>query len=95
VKNLIKRFPLAVLIGYTTTALAVLIVLQGSGVLTGTAAHWVDTAAGVLQVILTAYARSHVTPVANPKDAFGRRLVVAPNQPLVPPQTSAAVRPQK
>jgi len=84
--KLFKRFPLATLIAYGTTALAVLIVLQTSGLLTGTAARWVDAAAGALQVILTAYARQHVTPVANPRDAVGRRLVVAPGQPLVPRQ---------
>jgi energy-converting hydrogenase Eha subunit A len=73
--NLIKRFPLTTLIAYGTTALAVLIVLQSSGVLTGRVAHWVDAAAGVLQVVLTAYARQHVTPLAAPKDASGRKLV--------------------
>lgn len=75
--GLFRRFPLATLIAYTTTALAVLVVLQASGTLTGTAAHYVDVAAGVLQVLLTAYARSHVTPVANPKDDLGRKLVPA------------------
>lgn len=84
--NLFKRFPLATLITWGTTLLAVLIVLQSSGVLTGTAAKWVDAAAGALQVILTAYARVHTTPVANPKDAYGRRLIPASGQPLVPPQ---------
>lgn len=75
--SLFKRFPLATLIVYGTTALGVLLVLQGSGVLTGTAARWVDAAAGALQVILTAYARQHVTPLTNPKDDLGRQLVPA------------------
>jgi hypothetical protein len=75
--GLFKRFPLTTLIAWGTTVLAVLIVLQGSGILTGTAAHWVDTAAGILQVVLTAYARRHVTPVADPKDNLGRQLVPA------------------
>lgn len=75
--SLFKRFPLATLIVYGTTALGVLVVLQTSGVLTGTAARWVDAAAGALQVILTAYARQHVTPLAAPKDAVGRKLVPA------------------
>jgi hypothetical protein len=74
-RNLFKRFPLATLIAYGTTALAVLVVLQSSGTLTGSAARWVDLAAGMLQVLLTAYARNHVTPVAAPKDASGRKLV--------------------
>jgi hypothetical protein len=77
VSNPFKRFPLTTLIAYGSTALAVLVVLQSSGVLTGTVAHWVDVAAGVLQVVLTAYARGHVTPVANPKDSLGRPLVPA------------------
>lgn len=75
--SLFKRFPIATLIAYGTTALAVLIVLQSSGVLTGSVARWVDAAAGALQVILTAYAKMHVTPVAAPKDAAGRKLVPA------------------
>jgi hypothetical protein len=73
--NLFKRFPLATLITYGTTALAVLVVLQSSGVLTGKAARWVDAAAGAIQVVLTAYAKMHVTPLAAPKDAVGRKLV--------------------
>lgn len=80
--RLIKRFPLATLIAYGTTALAVLVVLQASGTLTGPTARWVDLAAGVLQVLLTAYARQHVTPLAAPKDAVGRKLVPARTQPL-------------
>lgn len=75
--NPFKRFPLTTLIAYGTTALAVLVVLQSSGVLTGRVARWVDAAAGALQVILTAYAKMHVTPVAAPKDAAGRKLVPA------------------
>lgn len=74
----LKRFPLTSLIAYSTTALAVLVFLQSSGTLTGSAARWVDVAAGVLQVALTAYARQHVTPVIDPKDNQGRELVPAP-----------------
>lgn len=84
--NFFKRYPLTTIIAWGTTLLAVLIVLQSSGVLTGTVARWVDVAAGVLQMLLTAYARQHVTPVVSPHDAVGRRLVVAPSQPLVPRQ---------
>lgn len=73
--NPFKRFPLTTLIMWATTVLATLVVFQTSGLLTGTAAHWVDAAAGALQVILTAYAKTHVTPVANPKDDLGRTLV--------------------
>lgn len=82
--SLFKRFPLATLITWGTTVLAVLIVLQASGVLTGTAAHYVDAAAGALQVVLTAYAKMHVTPVADPRDALGRKLV--PGLLLPPPK---------
>lgn len=80
--NPFKRFPIATLAVWATTVLAVLIVLQSSGVLTGSAARWVDAAAGALQVVLTAYARQHVTPVAAPKDNLGRPLVPAN---IVPP----------
>ncbi len=84
--NPFRRFPLATLITWATTVLALLVVLQASHTLTGTAARWVDLAAGVLQVLLTAYARQHTTPVANPRDNLGRKLVPAPGQMLVPPQ---------
>jgi len=84
--NPFRRFPIATLVVWATTALGVLVVLQGSGVLTGPAAHWVDAAAGALQVVLTAYAHQHVTPVANPRDAVGRRLVPARDRFLGPPQ---------
>lgn len=72
-----RRFPIVTLVAYGSTALAVLIVLQGSGVLHGRAAQWVDATVGLLQVILTAYAKQHVTPVAAPRDAYGNRLVPA------------------
>jgi hypothetical protein len=74
-KGWLKRHPLTSLIAYASTLLGVLIVLQGSGVLHGRPAQWVDAAAGALQVILTAYAKMHVTPVAAPKDAAGNKLV--------------------
>lgn len=70
-----KRHPLSVIMGWLASALAVLVVLQTSGVLTGKALEWVGLAVGVLQAILTAYARLHVTPVADPKDGQGRTLV--------------------
>lgn len=80
--NLFKKFPIATLVAWGTTMLAVLVVLQSSGTLTGTAAHWVDVVAGALQMALTAYARMHVTPVADPHDNLGRPLVPGT---LVPP----------
>lgn len=73
--TLVQRFPLTTLIAYSATVLGVLVVLQGSGVLHGKVAHWVDLAVGVLQVVLTSYARQHVTPIADPKDDMGRQLV--------------------
>lgn len=76
----LKRHPLTSLIAYASTLLAVLIVLQGSGILTGRPAQWVDAAAALLQVVLTAYAKTHVTPVAAPKDASGHKLVPATMQ---------------
>ena len=57
--NAFKKAPIATLTAWATTVLVVLFALQTSGVLTGTAAHWVDLAAGALQVILTAIARQH------------------------------------
>lgn len=75
-----KRFPLTSVITFGTTALAVLIFLQSTHILTGTAAHWVDVVAGVLQVVLTTYARQHVTPLADPRDADGQRLVPVPGR---------------
>ncbi len=84
--NPFRRFPLATLIAYGTTALAVLVVLQTSGVLTGTAARWVDVAAGALQVVLTAYARRHVTPVVDPRDNEGRPLVPLRNGGVIKAQ---------
>lgn len=80
--DLLKRFPIASLAVWASTVLAVLVVLQASGTLTGTAAHYVDLAAGVLQVVLTAYARQHVTPVVAPKDTLGRPLVLAQPRPV-------------
>jgi hypothetical protein len=80
--SFIKMFPLTTLITWGTTVLAVLVYLQSSGHLTGAAAQWTNLAAGILQVLLTAYARSKVTPVVDPKDDLGRKLV--PSQ-LVPP----------
>lgn len=82
--NTFRRRPLATVITWGATVLAVLVVLQGAGVLTGAAAHWVDVAAGVLQVVLTAYAHSKVTPVADPKDDLGRPLV--PSKLIPPPR---------
>jgi len=73
--NPFKKAPIATLVAWSTTVLAVLVTLQSTGVLAGSAAHWADVAAGVLQVLLTAYARQHVTPVAAPKDNLGRALV--------------------
>lgn len=80
--SLFKRYPLTSLAAWATTVLTVLVLVQTNGVLTGTAAHYVDVAAGVLQVLLTAYARTHVTPVVDPKDNLGRSLVPAK---LIPP----------
>lgn len=76
-----KKAPIATLTAWATTVLIVLFALQTSGVLTGTAAHWVDLAAGALQVILTAIAKQHVTPVVAPKDNYGNRLVPASMAP--------------
>jgi hypothetical protein len=74
VASFFKRYPLATVIGYATTALALLVGLQAAGILTGQAADWANTAAAVIQVVLTVYAKAQVTPVVNPRDNQGRRL---------------------
>lgn len=72
-----RKFPLTTVIAWGTVVLGTLALVQGSGLLHGTAAHWVDVAAGFVQLVLTALARQHVTPLANPKDDQGRPLVPA------------------
>lgn len=79
-----KRFPLTSVITFGSTVLAVLVFLQATHILTGAAAHWVDVIAGVLQVVLTTYARQHVTPVADPRNEDGVRLVPETRLPLGP-----------
>ena len=82
-----KKAPIATLAGWGTAVLALLVYLQGTHILTGSAARYTDLAAGALQVLLTLYARQHVTPVAAPKDNLGRELVPAsilpPSDPRV------------
>lgn len=73
--NPFKKAPIASLAAWGTAVLAVLVVLQANGLLTGRGADIINTAAGVLQVLLTVYARQHVTPVADPKDNLERPLV--------------------
>jgi hypothetical protein len=88
----IKRFkeaPVAYLISIMTVLLAVLVYLQGTGLVHGQAATWLTTAVGILQVILGFAVRSKVTPVANPKDDLGRELVPAS---IVPPSDPRARR---
>lgn len=73
--NPFKKAPVTTLITIMTVLLAVLVYLQGTGLITGQAAVWVGTAVGALQVLLGLYARSHATPVADPHDNDGRALV--------------------
>lgn len=87
--NTFKKAPIATLVTWGALVLGVLVVLQGSGVLHGSAARWADAAAGALQLILTAYARQHVTPVVDPRDNLGRELVPAA---LIPPADPRAQR---
>lgn len=79
--NPFKAAPVATLVTVTTTLLAVLIYLQGTGLITGQAAVWVGVAVGILQVLLGLYARQHATPVADPRDNQGRQLVPVPKRP--------------
>lgn len=80
--NPFTKAPVATLITSATALLAVLLYLQGTGLITGAAAVWVGVAVGILQVLLGLYARSKATPVADPHDDLGRALVPAK---LVPP----------
>lgn len=73
--NAFKTKPVATLITVMTAVVAVLAYVQGTGLVTGRAATWMTVGAGVLNVLLGLYARSQVTPVANPKDDFGHPLV--------------------
>lgn len=73
--NFFQRYPLATVMGWGATVLTVLVALQGAGILDGRPAATINTVAAVLQIILTALARQQVTPVVNPKDNQGRRLV--------------------
>jgi len=73
--NPFTKRPVATLVAAMTALLAVLVYLQGTGLITGQAAVWVGVAVGVLQVLLGLYARSKATPVADPKDDQGRSLV--------------------
>lgn len=75
--NPFKTAPVATLISIMTALLAVLVYLQGTGLITGQAAVWVGVVVGVLQVLLGLYARSKATPVADPMDNNGNPLVPA------------------
>ena len=79
--NPFKAAPVATLVTIMTALLAVLVYLQGTGLITGQAAVWVGVAVGVLQVLLGLYARKHATPVVDPHDNQGRQLVPVPTRP--------------
>lgn len=80
--NPFKKAPVATLISIMGVVLAAATYLQGTGLVAGKAGAWLDAAVGVIQLVLGLYARQHATPVANPKDALGRKLVPAV---LIPP----------
>lgn len=81
--NPFTKAPVATLITSATALLAVLVYLQGTGLITGAAAVYVGVAIGILQVLLGLYARSKATPVADPKDDQGRPLVPLRNGGIV------------
>jgi hypothetical protein len=72
--NLFRTAPVATLVTVMTALLAILVYVQSTGVVTGQAATVMGLAAGIINVLLGLYARSQVTPVADPKDADGRAL---------------------
>lgn len=78
--NPFRKAPIASLLAVATVMLATLTTLQGTGLLHGKAAAWVDAVVGLLNVLLGLYARTHATPIDNPKDRAGRPLV-----PVAPP----------
>jgi hypothetical protein len=81
VANPFKTAPVATLVSIMTALLAVLVYLQSTDLITGKAAAVVGLAVGVLQVLLGLYARQHATPVADPRDNAGRRLVPLGSKP--------------
>jgi hypothetical protein len=85
-----KEAPVAYLVTAMSVLLAVLVYLQGTGLVTGTAATWLTVAVGIIQVLLGFAVRAKVTPVANPKDNLGRRLVPAQ---IVPGRGTTQFRP--
>jgi hypothetical protein len=72
--NPLKTAPVATLVTVMTAVLAVLVYVQSTGVVTGTAATVMGLGAGIINVLLGLYARSQVTPVADPRDNAGRPL---------------------
>jgi hypothetical protein len=72
--NPLKTAPVATLVTVMTAVLAVLVYVQSTGVVTGTAATVMGLGAGIINVLLGLYARSQVTPVADPRDDRGRPL---------------------
>jgi hypothetical protein len=70
--------PVATLVAVATVALALLVALAGTGVLTGKAAAYLAAAIAVLNLGLGYIAHQKVTPVANPKAADGTPLVPRP-----------------
>lgn len=84
-----KEAPVAYLISIMTVLLAVLVYVQGTGLVVGQGAVWLTTVVGLLQVLLGLAVRAKVTPVVNPKDNLGRELVPAS---LIPPSDPRAKR---
>jgi hypothetical protein len=73
--NPFKTAPVATLVSVMTAVLAVLVYVQSTGVVTGTAATAMGLVAGIINVLLGLYARGQVTPLADPRDDSGRALV--------------------
>lgn len=86
IKAAFTKAPVATLVSVMTVLLAVLLYLQGTGLITGQAATWITLAIGILQVLLGLYARSKATPVADPKDDMGRQLIPAKGVYTTPKQ---------
>lgn len=70
-----KQNPVAWLTALVAVLTAVDGTLQGMHVLTATQSAWAAGIIAVLTAILGTIARANVTPLANPRDRAGRKLV--------------------
>ncbi len=73
--NIFEAKPVATLVTVMSTVYTLITILLGAHVLTGTTAAWATGVATVLGAVLGYITHKNTTPVANPRDSKGRRLV--------------------